>query len=134
MVKRAFYQIQPPNRVATGPLNYVQRAGVPLLFRFGLESALFWLLFTPAVADKALGTLGWTDYGWVVHLVTQFAPVAFLAGMALDPMADWFIPTVIGRVPGLKDFWPQMPGPLPVTNSEQAQSVAPTSSSSGTGD
>jgi hypothetical protein len=113
MVKRAFYQIKPPNPVATDVGHYLEIAGVPLLFRFALESAFFALLFTPALAAKAFDAIGWENWTWVIQVTTQFAVVAFLAGMAIDPMADWFIPTVIGRIPGLKDWWPQMPGPMP---------------------
>lgn len=113
MVKRAFYGIKPPNPVARDVSHYIEIAGIPLLFRFGLESAFFAGLFTPALAAKAFEAIGWENWTWVISIITQFAVVAFVFGMAIDPMADWFIPTVIGRIPGLKDWWPQMPGPMP---------------------
>jgi len=113
MVKRAFYQMQPPNEVAHNVPQYVHRAGIPLLFRFGLESAIFWVAFNPVLVDKLFNALGWESYLWMISFITQFAPAALITGMAMDPMFDWFIPTVIGKIPGLKDFWPQMPAALP---------------------
>jgi len=97
-----------------------------LLFRFGLESGVFWIAFNPILVDKIFSALGWGSYLWMISFITQFAPAAFITGLALDPMFDWFIPTVIGRIPGLKDWWPQMPGPLPQEAVVEAQMVEQT--------
>lgn len=126
MVKRAFYGIQPPNPVAHDVPHYIRRAGIPILFRFALESAGFWTLFNPVIAAKVVTLFGGGRYVWLVQIIAQFAPAAFVTGLALDPMADWFIPTVIGRIPGLKDWWPQMPGPLPQPVKVEAQIVTQT--------
>jgi hypothetical protein len=108
-LKRAYYGINPPNPVATGYWNYIQRAGVPLGVRAFLESLIFWVMFTPGLADKALASLGWTSYGWAVGVVTQVAPAAAFFGHALDSMIDM----AISKIPFVNTILPQMPGPLP---------------------
>lgn len=108
MLKRAYYGINPPNPVATGYVNYIQRAWVPLLIRGLLESMFFWLMFTPGLADKGLAALGWTSYGWMVQIATTVAPAAALLGHAGDSIADM----AVSKIPYL-NLLPQMPGPLP---------------------
>ena len=107
-LKRAYYGINPPQPVATGYLNYLQRSWAPLLVRSLLDSLAFWLLFTPGVADKALASLGWTNYAWVVAMITQFAPVAALFGFFVDGVVDF----AVSKIPGVNNLVPQMPGPL----------------------
>lgn len=113
MVKRAFYMITGPNPVANDTSQYIRVAGIPLLFRFVVDSTIFWVLFKPELVQAGLKSMGWETWAWVLMMITQFAPVALLFGLAIDPLVDWAIPTVIGRVPFLKDWWPQMPGPIP---------------------
>lgn len=108
-LKRAYYGINPPNPVATGYVDYLRRACVPLLVRGFLESLIFWLLFTPGLADRGLAYIGWESYGWAVLAVTQVAPLAAFFGHALDSIADM----AVSKIPFVKDMLPQMPGPLP---------------------
>ena len=108
-LKRAFYGINPPNPVATGYANYVQRAWAPLLVRAFLESLIFWILFTPGLADKLLGALGWTSYDWAVQTLTTVAPAAAIMGHAADSVMDM----AVSKIPFVKDILPQMPGALP---------------------
>ena len=107
MLKRSYYGINPPNPVATGYLNYIQRAWVPLLIRGLLESMVFWLAFTPGLADKGLTALGWTSYDWLINVVTSVAPAAAILGHAMDSVADM----AISKIPYL-NLLPQMPGAL----------------------
>ena len=118
-LKRAYYGVNPPNPVATGFLNYVQRSWAPLLVRMAIDSAVFWLLFTPGLADKALASVGWANYSWVVTMITQFAPVAFFFGFFVDSVVDF----AVTKVPFVKDVLPQMPGPLPQPAVVRAQVV-----------
>lgn len=107
-LKRAYYGIQEPNRVADGYVHYMQRSWAPLLIRSLLDSIVFWLLFTPGVTDKALAALGYTNYAWVVMMITQFAPVAASFGFLVDSIMD----IAVSKTPLIKDIVPQMPGPL----------------------
>lgn len=108
-LKRAYYGINPPNPVATGYLNYIQRAWAPLSVRALLESLVFWVLFTPGIADRALVALGWTSYDWAITLITQVAPVAAVFGHAIDSVMDM----AVSKIPVVRDMLPQMPGALP---------------------
>lgn len=108
-LKRAFYMVTGPNPVANSYPQFIQRCWAPLLIRAGLDSLVFWLLFTPGLADKALTSLGWTSFAWAISGVTQFAPFAATFGYTVDSVMD----TVVSKVPGLSTLLPQMPGPLP---------------------
>lgn len=117
--KRAYYGINPPNPVATGYVNYLQRSGVPLAVRAFIDSLAFWLLFTPGIADKALDAVGWSSYGWVVLMITQFAPVAAMFGFVVDSIVDF----AVTKIPLIRDVLPQMPGALPQPAVVQAQLI-----------
>jgi hypothetical protein len=110
-LKRAYYGIAPPNPVATGYVNYLQRAWAPLLVRAFIESLVFWILFTPGLADRALAYMGWQSYGWAVQAITQVAPMAAAFGHTMDSIADM----AVSKIPGINTILPQMPGPLPKT-------------------
>jgi len=112
MVKRAFYLIVGPNPVAHNIGSFLKVAGVPLVFRFIVDSGIYWICFAPEVLQSALKWFGWESAATAIAVMTQYAPVALFFGLAVDPMVDWAIPTVIGRIPFFKDFWPQMPGPI----------------------
>lgn len=108
-LKRAYYMIQPPNPVADSYVHLVQRAWVPLAVRFFADSVVFWMLFTPGFADRALTALGWQTMAWAVVMVTQFGVFATSFGFFVDGILD----IAISKVPWVKNFLPQMPGPLP---------------------
>lgn len=109
MLKRAYYLIKGPNQVATTWLEFIQRCWVPLLVRFLIESVAFWGLFNEQVTGKVLGYLGWTSYEWAVIMITEVPQVAFFFGMTVDSIADF----LVTKIPFIKDWLPQMPGPLP---------------------
>jgi hypothetical protein len=115
--KRAYYLVTGPNPVASTYKQFFQRCWLPLLLREIFDGVLFWLLFNQSIAADGLQYLGWQKFSGVVSAITQFAPVAFLFGHYIDSLAD----TIISKVPGFKDWLPQMPGPLPPT---PAQAVA----------
>jgi len=107
-LKRAYYGINPPNPVATSYAHYVQRAGVPLSIRFFLDSLIFWMMFTPGLADKGLAYLGWQRALWAVTMATQLGPFAATFGFCVDGVVD----IAISKIPVVKDILPQMPGPI----------------------
>jgi hypothetical protein len=107
-LKRAYFMVQPPNPVATGYAHFIERAWVPLLVRFFADSILFWILFTPALAAKALSAMGWTNWSWGVTMITQFAPVSAMFGFFSDSVLD----IAVSKIPWVKDVLPQMPGPM----------------------
>lgn len=138
MVKRAFYLITGPNPVAVGVGSFLKVAGVPLLFRMVVDSGLYWACFAPELLQSGFRYMGWESAAGVVAVVTQFAVAALFFGLGIDPLVDWVIPTVVGRIPFLKDFWPQMPGPMkpPCDPAPPATQPGPTGSniaSPGTG-
>ena len=108
MLKRAYYLVTGPNPVANTYAQFVQRCWLPLLVRAGLESGIFWVCFTPGIVDKGLAYLGWENWSWAVAMVTQFAAMAFFFGHAVDSIADF----AVSKIPFVKDWLPQMPGPL----------------------
>lgn len=114
-LKRAYYLVTGPSPVANTYAQFVQRCWIPLLVRTAVDSAFFWLLFTPGVADKGLEKLGWTNWSWVVMMITQFAAFAFCFGMTVDVGADF----ALSKIPLIKDWLPQMPSPLPPISSPQ---------------
>lgn len=113
-LKRAYYLVTGPNPVATTYKQFLERCWVPLAVRGFLESIVFWLLFTPGIADKALAYLGWDSYSWLPLLATQVPPIAALFGHASDSIADF----AFSKIPFIKDILPQMPGPLAATSAQ----------------
>src|SRR5882724_6253492 len=83
-LKRAYFGIQKPNAVANGYGHYMRRSWAPLLIRSVIDSFLFWILFTPGIADKGLAYLGWTSWAFGVILITQVPPVAGVFGFFID--------------------------------------------------
>jgi hypothetical protein len=114
VVKRAYYMITGPNRAANSAAQYVRVAGVPVGFRLLVDSAIYWLCFSPDILQAGLQYIGWGKTAEVVAVVTTYAPCALFFGLFVDAIMDFVIPVVIGKLPFLKDWWPQMPGPLQV--------------------
>jgi hypothetical protein len=119
-LKRAYYLVTGPNPIANSYTQFVRRCWIPLLVRGFLESLVFWAMFTPGALDKGLAYLGWTNWSAGISMVTQFAPFAAAFGHALDSIAD----IAISKIPWLRDFLPQMPGPIPTEAPSAAQAKA----------
>lgn len=107
-LKRAYYLVTGPNPIANTYTQFWQRCWIPLLVRFFLDSLVFWALFTPGFADRALKYLGWESMAWVVIMVTQFSVFAAVFGHTVDSIMDF----AVSKVPWIKDQMPQMPAPL----------------------
>jgi hypothetical protein len=107
-LKRAYYGINPPNPVANNYRHYIQRAWVPLLVRFFLDSLVFWMLFIPGMADKILLSLGWSSLSSAVDMVTKYGVFAAVFGHTVDSIID----LSVTKIPWIKDVLPQMPGPM----------------------
>lgn len=125
VVKRAFYLITGPNPVANSIGQFIKVAGVPIGFRLLVDSGIFWLIFTPQAAVALLKYFGWDVSASVLADVTNYAVFALFFGLGVDPLVDWAIPTLVGKLPGFKDWWPQMPGPLPKVPVAQMPLPAP---------
>jgi hypothetical protein len=106
-LKRAYYLVTGPNPIANSYHQFLQRCWIPLIVRAFLDSLVFWALFTPGFADKALDILGWSTFSWVVSMVTQFAVFAAVFGHSVDSVMDF----AVSKIPWIKDQVPQMPGP-----------------------
>ena len=111
-LKRAYYLVTGPNPVASTYGQFAQRCWIPLVVRGFLESLVFWVMFTPGIADKLLAAAGWTSYGWAVQMITQVAPVAAVFGHAMDSVMDM----AVSKIPFINTLLPQMPGPLKPPN------------------
>ena len=107
-MKRAFYLVTGPNPVANNYVQFIQRCWIPLIVRSFLDSLVFWALFTPGFADKALNYLGWSNMAWAVSAITQFAVFAAVFGHTVDSVMD----LVVSKVPWINGILPQMPGPI----------------------
>ena len=114
-LKRAYYLVTGPNPVATTYTQFIQRCWIPLVVRFFLDSLVFWALFTPGFADKALNYLGWSSFAWAVSMVTQFAVFAAAFGHAVDSVLDF----AVSKIPWVKDVLPQMPAPIMPVQAEK---------------
>lgn len=110
-MKRAYFLVTGPNPVATSYSQFVERCWIPLLVRGFLESLIFWIMFTPGIADRVLTYFGWQSYDWLVYMATKVPPVAAIFGHTSDSIADF----AFSKIPFIKDILPQMPGPLPPT-------------------
>jgi hypothetical protein len=113
MYKRAWYLINGPNPVANTWADFFRVASAPLLFRFFVESIIFWLFFNPQLVVGMLDYFGWTSFSGTIRVITQFAPCSALFGLTVDVLSDWLIGTVVSKIPFLNGWWPQMPAPLP---------------------
>lgn len=108
-IKRAYFLVTGPNPIANTYSQFLQRCWIPLVVRAFIDSLVFWILFTPELASKALTYVGWSSYGWAISLITQVAPIAAVFGLSIDVIVDF----AVNKIPFVKDILPQMPGPLP---------------------
>jgi len=107
-LKRAYYGVNPPNPVANDYRHYVQRAFVPLIVRFFLDSLVFWMLFIPGMADRMMASLGWSNMSEALAMVTKYGVFAAVFGHTVDSIMD----VSVTKIPWIKDVLPQMPGPM----------------------
>lgn len=108
-LKRAYYLVTGPNPVASTYKQFVQRCWIPLLVRSFFDAIAYWILFIPGMATKVVTYFGYPDYEWAMIMVTNVAPIAALFGHAIDSIMDF----AVSKIPFVKDYIPQMPGPLP---------------------
>ena len=113
MLKRGFYLIKGPNPVANNFEQFVAVAWLPLLFRFVVDSMIYWAMFTPQIAQAALQWIGLEKFAGIIAVITKFAVCSLCFGLIVDSMVDWGIGTALCKIPFLRDWWPQMPAPLP---------------------
>lgn len=109
MLKRAYYLVTGPNPIANNYTQFIKRCWIPLLFRFGADSGIYWMTFTPVGLQTLLGLLGWTRFATDIAAVSNYGFFALFFGMGIDSIVDFGVT----KIPWIKDFWPQMPGPLP---------------------
>lgn len=109
MLKRAYYLVTGPNPIANSYPQFLERCWIPLLVRFAIDSGIFWTCFTPSLAVAGLNFMGWTNFSWVISVITQFAPCALFFGYSVDSIVDFGV----SKISWLKNWLPQMPGPLP---------------------
>jgi hypothetical protein len=106
MLKRAYYLVTGPNPVANSYGQFVQRCWIPLFVRSVLDSGIYWLSFYPELFNQALTQMG---ISWQLHsAIPQAGVVALFAGLFVDSVVDF----LVSKVPYIKDWMPQMPGPL----------------------
>jgi hypothetical protein len=120
MLKRMYFLVTGPNPVANNYKQFWQRCWVPLLIRAAIDSAIFWMCFTPQLLPAALNYLGWSNFGWVASVITQFGPCAFFFGHTVDSIVD----LAVTKIPFLNGFLPQMPAPLPSKSPTNLQVAA----------
>jgi hypothetical protein len=118
-IKRAYFLITGPNPIANNLEQFIARAWMPLLFRFAADSGIFWATFSPIVLSAMLHYLGWERFANSVDVVTQYGFFALFFGMGVDSAVD----IGVTKIPWIRDYWPQMPGPLPQKAIVEAQIV-----------
>lgn len=109
VLKRAYYLVTGPNPVANSYPEFFRKCWIPLLVRFVVDSGIYWLTFYPDLLNGALSIL--SRFGWNVQLhspIPQYAVVALFAGLSIDSLVDF----AVTKIPGIRDWLPQMPGQL----------------------
>jgi len=104
MLKRAYYLVTGPNPVARTYGEFIEKCWIPLLVRFAVDSGVYWLSFYPELFNPLV-----SRFGFELHSpVPQYAVVAFFIGLGVDSLVDF----AVTKIPGVKDWLPQMPPPL----------------------
>ena len=107
ILKRAYYLISGPNPIANNPSQFIRRCWAPLLVRGIAGAGVYWLTFYPELLTDAINLTG---LNWQIHsAIPHYAVVALFFGMGIDSILDF----ATSKIPYLKDWLPQMPGPLP---------------------
>ena len=119
MLKRAYYLVTGPNPIANSYPQFIERCWIPLAIRSIIDSVIYWVCFNPNIAVKGLAYIGWSNFSWVVSVVTQFAPMAFFFGLGIDSFVDFGV----SKISWLKGWLPQMPGPLPTKSPTDMQAA-----------
>lgn len=109
MLKRAYFLVKGPNPVANTYKEFIIVCWIPLFVRLVEDSIIFGIVFIPDALAKLLGYLGWQSWEAALLLVTQYSIFALAFGLFSDAILD----ILVTKVPGLKDWQPQMPPPLP---------------------
>lgn len=116
-LKRAYYLVTGPNPIANSYRQFMQRCWPPILVRFAAGAGIYWATFYPEVLGDAIKAIGWNV---TLHSpLPHFAVVALFFGLGIDNGLDF----ALNKIPYLKDWLPQMPGPLP--KAEVANPPAP---------
>ncbi len=112
MLKRAYYLVTGPNPVANTYTDFLKRCWIPLLVRAVVDGGLYWVTFFPDLFNYLLKLSPWDVQ---LHSpVPQYAVFALFFGMGIDSLVDFSVT----KIPWLKDWLPQMPGPLPAARAE----------------
>lgn len=107
ILKRAYYLVTGPNPVANNYSDFIKRCWIPLFVRFVVDSGFFWLLFYPELLNPLLGMFH-IDFQLHSPMSQMPGPVALFVGLGMDAAVDF----LVTKIPYLKDWLPQMPGPL----------------------
>lgn len=106
VLKRAYFLVTGPNPIATNYGEFIARAWPALIVRGVVGAGIYWLTFYPEVMSDIV-----SYYGWNIHFhspLPQYAVVALFFGLFVDFGLDF----IFLKIPGLKDWLPQMPAPL----------------------
>lgn len=107
MLKRAYYLVKGPNPIANTYAEYFRMSWIPLLVREVVDAGVFWALFYPDVVNPVFAHFG---LSFQLHSAVLSMPpvVALFLGLGMDSIVDF----LVTKIPYVKDWLPQMPGPL----------------------
>ena len=107
MLKRAYYLVTGPNPIANNYGDFLRRCWIPLLVRAVVDSGVFWATFYPDFLNPVISKFG---FNWQLHSPMSDMPgfVALFVGLGMDSLVD----IAVTKIPGVKDWPPQMPPPL----------------------
>jgi len=118
-IKRAYFLITGPNPIANNLTQFIERGWMPLSFRFVVDSGIYWATFSPIVLSAFLHSMGWERFADAIDVLTKYGFFALFFGLGVDFAVDF----AVTKVPWIKDWWPQMPAPLPQPAIVQTQLI-----------